>query len=203
MTRALMQARCDRGAEIVLHARPESRDARRRSAGSTSTGTAAASRAGCAARRSRCSARILCLAQTVEIFHAAGGVGAAWRVARRRRGGWFDPALVDALATLPRTTAFWRSLRDADIATWEPPDRLLTADDARLDQIAEAFAGVVDAKSPWTYRHSDRVCLIVIGLASAFGADERGRCATCAAPRCCTTSASSRSPTASSTSPAR
>ena len=35
-----------------------------------------------------------------------------------------------------------------------------------------AFAAVVDAKSPWTYRHSDRVCLIVLGLASAFGPDE-------------------------------
>ena len=44
-------------------------------------------------------------------------------------------------------------------------------DDSRLDQIAYAFAGVVDAKSPWTYRHSDRARLIVIGLASALGAD--------------------------------
>ena len=48
----------------------------------------------------------------------------------------------------------------------------MTADDDRLDQIAGAFAAVVDAKSPWTYRHSDRVCLIVIGLASHFGGDD-------------------------------
>jgi HD-GYP domain-containing protein (c-di-GMP phosphodiesterase class II) len=49
---------------------------------------------------------------------------------------------------------------------------MLLADDARLDAIATAFAGVVDAKSPWTYRHSDRASLIVQGLARALGADE-------------------------------
>src|SRR4051794_22712232 len=117
--------------------------------------------------------RILCLAQTAEIFHSAGGLRAAWRVARGRRGRWFDPALVDAFGTLRGDTAFWDSLSEDEIASWEPADRLLTADDARLDLIAVAFAGVVDAKSPWTYRHSDRACLIATGLASALGADAR------------------------------
>ena len=55
-------------------------------------------------------ARILCLAQTVEIFHADGGVEAARAVARRRRGRWFDPALVDALLAVCRDRAFWRTL---------------------------------------------------------------------------------------------
>ena len=97
--------------------------------------------------------------------------GAACAVARRRRGRWFDPALVDALQKIRADTAFWSSLPAGDVASWEPEDRLLTADDARLDRIAEAFAGVVDAKSPWTYRHSDRTCVIVMSLASDLGAD--------------------------------
>ena len=170
VTRALMQARCDRGAEIALMLGLE-------------TGTGEAIRAldehwdgggqprGLRAQEIPLLGRILCLAQTVEIFYAAGGLRAAWRVARRRRGRWFDPALVDALGTLLADAAFWSSLRESDVASWEPADRLLTADDSRLDQIAYAFAGVVDAKSPWTYRHSDRARLIVIGLASALGAD--------------------------------
>ena len=58
---------------------------------------------------------MLCLAQTVEIFHAAGGLQAAWRVARKRRGGWFDPALVDALRELAGRRAFWESLPDGDV----------------------------------------------------------------------------------------
>jgi len=171
VTRALMQARCERGAEIALMLGLESE-------------TAEAIRTldehwdgGGAPRRLRGEeipllGRILCLAQTVELFHAAGGVRAAWRVARRRRGGWFDPALVDALGTLLPDAGFWDSLRDDDIGAWEPRHRLLTADDERLDRIAGAFAAVVDAKSPWTYRHSARVCLIVDGLAAHFGSDD-------------------------------
>jgi HD-GYP domain-containing protein (c-di-GMP phosphodiesterase class II) len=56
---------------------------------------------------------------------------------------------------------------------WEPGDRTLLADDARLDQIAIAFAGVVDAKSPWTYRHSDRASVITLGMAGALDVDDR------------------------------
>ena len=115
--------------------------------------------------------RILCLAQTVEIFYVAGGVRAAWRVARRRSGRWFDPALVDALGMVFGDAEFWSSLDHVDVSAWEPVDQVLEGDAARLDAIAAAFAAVVDAKSPWTYRHSDRVCLIVIGLADALGAD--------------------------------
>ena len=170
VTRTLMQARCDRGAEIALMLGLE-------------VETAEAIRAldehwdgGGQPRGSRGEeipllGRILCLAQTVEIFHAAGGVRAAWAVARRRRGRWFDPALVDALGTLRADADFWASLTEGDAASWEPEDRALIADDARLDRIADAFAGVVDAKSPWTYRHSDRACVIVMSLASDLGAD--------------------------------
>ena len=101
VTRALMQARCDRGAEIALMLGLSPRRPRR-SARSTSTGTAAAQPRGLRGEEIPLLGRILCLAQTAELFHAAGGVRAAWRVARRRRGGWFDPALVDAFGTLLR-----------------------------------------------------------------------------------------------------
>jgi HD-GYP domain-containing protein (c-di-GMP phosphodiesterase class II) len=171
VTRALMQARCERGAEIAYLLGFEAP-------------TAEAIRAldehwngrgqpqGLRGEEIPLLGRILCLAQTAEIFHAAGGVRAACAVARRRRGGWFDPDLVDALLGFRFDVPFWQSLRDDDIAPWEPADRLLTVDEARLDAIAYAFAGVIDAKSPWTYRHSDRTCVIVLGLAAALGADE-------------------------------
>ncbi len=170
VTRALMQSRCDRGAEIALMLGLEVETAEAIRALDEHWDGGGQPR-GLRADEIPLLGRILCLAQTTEIFHAAGGIRAAWRVARRRRGRWFDPALVDALGTLVADAAFWSSLQEGDIAWWEPEDRLLTADDARLDGIAGAFAGVVDAKSPWTYRHSDRACLIVVGLASALGAD--------------------------------
>ena len=118
------------------------------------------------ARRSRCSARMLCLAQTVEVFWQQGGAAAACDVARARRGTWFDPALVDALGARARRR-FWASLRRARRAALEPADSVLLADDARLDRVAEAFAGVVDAKSPYTARHSAGVAEIAAGIADA------------------------------------
>jgi HD-GYP domain-containing protein (c-di-GMP phosphodiesterase class II) len=170
VTRALMQARCDPGAEIALLLGLEGETAEAIRALDEHWDGGGQPR-GLRGEEIPLLGRILCLAQTVEIFHAAGGARAAWRVARRRRGRWFDPALVDALGTVLADAEFWASLDRADVAAWEPADRVLEADAARLDAIAAAFAAVVDAKSPWTYRHSDRVCLIVIGLADAFGAD--------------------------------
>jgi HD-GYP domain-containing protein (c-di-GMP phosphodiesterase class II) len=170
VTRALMQARCDRGAEIALMLgfEPETAEAIRALDEHWDGG---GQPRGLRGEEIPLLGRILCLAQTVEIFYAAGGMPAAWAVARRRRGRWFDPALVDALGTLRGDTAFWASLPAGDAAAWEPEDRLLTVDDARMDRIADAFAGVVDAKSPWTYRHSDRACVIVMSLATACGED--------------------------------
>ena len=95
VTRKFMAARCDRGAEIarMLYLSEE---------------TAAAIRSldehwdgrgqpdGLRAEAIPLLARILCIAQTLEIFHAHGGVEAARAVVNRRRGRWFDPALVDA-----------------------------------------------------------------------------------------------------------
>ena len=43
------------------------------------------------------------------------------------------------------------------------------ADEECLDRVAEAFAKVVDAKSPWTYQHSTRVAEIAVGVAEQFG----------------------------------
>jgi putative nucleotidyltransferase with HDIG domain len=43
------------------------------------------------------------------------------------------------------------------------------ADETCLDRVAEAFARVVDAKSPWTFQHSTRVAEIAVGVAQQFG----------------------------------
>jgi putative nucleotidyltransferase with HDIG domain len=174
VTRSFMEARCDRGAEIARML-------------FLSEPTAAAIRSldehwdgrglpdGLRGEEIPLAARIACLAQTVEAFHADGGVKAAGAVARRRRGRWFDPALVDALLSFCGDREFWAQLENADISRWEPPEVAIAADDARLDRIAEAFARVIDAKSPFTARHSERVAEIADGIAAVLGfdADER------------------------------
>jgi HD-GYP domain-containing protein (c-di-GMP phosphodiesterase class II) len=170
VTRSLMQARCDRGAEIA------------RMIGLTD-GTAEAIRTldehwdghgqprWLLGEQIPLLGRILCLAQTVEIFHAAGGVEDAFAVAQRRAGTWFDPDLVKALGAVRRDTAFWASLVEPDLTRWEPEDQLISVDEERLLQISTAFAAIVDAKSPWTYFHSDRTSLIATNMGAALGLD--------------------------------
>lgn len=110
--------------------------------------------------------RLLCLAQTTEVFWRHGGPSAACGTARERRGTWFDPELVDALLELEHDDGFWRELATPDVAGLEPPDRVLLADHGRLDRVAEAFASVIDAKSPYTARHSAGVAEIAVALAA-------------------------------------
>jgi HD-GYP domain-containing protein (c-di-GMP phosphodiesterase class II) len=119
--------------------------------------------------------RILCLAQTAEVFWQLGGADGACAVARGRRGAWFDPALADALCRFAHDDEFWLSLEQPDVAVWEPVDRVETVDETRLDRVAEAFATVVDAKSPYTAAHSEGVARIAAALAALLELDDRGR----------------------------
>jgi HD-GYP domain-containing protein (c-di-GMP phosphodiesterase class II) len=113
-------------------------------------------------------ARIIGLAQVIEIFWGLGGPTAALEVARARRGRWFDPELVTVLRALGDRDRVWSDLKterlsDA-IAGAEPIERVIAADESRLDRIAYAFALVVDAKSSFTYRHSDRVAAAAVAI---------------------------------------
>ena len=107
----------------------------------------------------------------MEVFWQQGGARAACAVARERRGTWFDPALVDAVAGFEHDAAFWASLHEPDANALEPADRVQRADDARLDRIAEAFATIVDAKSPYTASHSAGVADIAEAIAATMGVD--------------------------------
>jgi putative nucleotidyltransferase with HDIG domain len=119
--------------------------------------------------------RVLCLAQTAEVFWKHGGAGAACEVARRRRRTWFDPELVDAFVALEPEEQFWQSLESPTVMPLEPPDRVLVADDARLDRVAHAFASIVDAKSPYTADHSEGVAAIAAALARLLDLDHGTR----------------------------
>lgn len=119
--------------------------------------------------------RVLCLAQTAEVFWQHGGPGAACEIAQRRRGTWFDPSLVDAFVALQHDAQFWRSLETPTVASIEPPERVLVADGYRLDRVAHAFASIVDAKSPYTGHHSEGVAAIADGLAELLDVDSGTR----------------------------
>jgi putative nucleotidyltransferase with HDIG domain len=118
-------------------------------------------------------ARILGLAQTAEVFFTTYGVEPAYDMAIARRGSWFDPAIIDAFVTFRGDSEFWRALAEDDVqelvSQIEPADRVIVADDDRLDRIAEAFALVIDAKSPWTFQHSRGVAATAVAIAEVMG----------------------------------
>lgn len=166
---SLTQVRCERGADIALQM-------------GFSQATAAAIRTldehwnggghpyGLVGTAIPLLGRILCLAQTVEVFFCEGGVAAAQSVALSRRDSWFDPAVVAGLVTAWKREGFWEGLDvqglEERVARLEPAERVLKTDHAQLDRVAEAFARVIDAKSPWTYRHSERVRQFALGAAT-------------------------------------
>ncbi len=121
-------------------------------------------------------ARIACLAQTTEVFLREHGLEAALEMAEKRSGRWFDPTLVRTLRSAGADREFWRGVESQDagarVTALEPDDRLVIADEARLDRVAEAFAQVIDAKSPYTFRHSERVAEIAVATATRLGFPE-------------------------------
>jgi putative nucleotidyltransferase with HDIG domain len=117
--------------------------------------------------------RVLCAAQTFEVFAATHGPVAAWEVLAERRGRWFDPEVVGALQATAGDTAFWSALPDPEperrLAELAPRPDAVLADDDWLDRVADGFARVIDAKSPFTAHHSRRVTQIADGIAARLG----------------------------------
>ncbi len=121
-------------------------------------------------------ARIMSVAQTLAVFFRAHGPQAAIDAARKRSGRWFDPALVKAAESLAPRGALWNDLESDDImervAALEPREREMTMSDEMLDNVCLAFAEVIDAKSPFTYRHSNGVAEAAVAIAGHLGMPE-------------------------------
>ena len=124
-------------------------------------------------------ARIINLAQVIEIFWNERGRDAALEIADQRSGRWFDPELVRVAAHIARDPALADALQAVDLAqavsAVEPSERALPVDEARLDWIAGAFALVVDAKSSFTFQHSARVAGLAVYIAEQLGLPEANR----------------------------
>ena len=173
MTRDLIQIRCDRGAEIAHRLGFPAQTAEAiRSLDEHWCGLGYAR--GLTGEDIPVLARIANLAQTVEAFHERGGKRAALRVAHKRRGAWFDPQLVAIVTRWRRDDAWWELLRTdvtQAVLAAEPSDRTMAVDDDGLDDVCRAFADIIDAKSPFTYRHSTRVADMAREVAAQCGAD--------------------------------
>jgi putative nucleotidyltransferase with HDIG domain len=117
--------------------------------------------------------RIANLAQTVEAFRARRGVSGALRMARSRRGRWFEPRLVDVVLEWETDREWWAQLEFPEITSTvlalKPSNHVRLVDERGIDDVARAFAEIIDAKSPFTYRHSTRVSEYACGIAERLG----------------------------------
>ncbi len=118
-------------------------------------------------------ARIINLAQVAEIFFETGGPAAALDTVAKRSGRWFDPELVKVFTRIAARPGFWHTLRTDDlipiVTSLAPAPSSITADADTLERIALAFAWVIDAKSPYTYEHSEGVSAVAGRIGERLG----------------------------------
>ncbi len=120
-------------------------------------------------------ARILAVAQHLDVFASERSPKMAMKVLRDRSGRWFDPALVEIAFNLEADGLLWHRALPAEgseaarqlVLTLEP-DHADGVGSDEIDRICEAFAAVVDAKSPFTYRHSVGVAEVATSMATAL-----------------------------------
>lgn len=119
--------------------------------------------------------RIANLSQTIEVFFTAKGAAAALDIVRGRSGSWFDPALATMCQSWRNDHSWWRNLLGDDLESrileMEPVHLVRNVDDDGLDRLAEAFAAIIDAKSPYTSRHSANVAKYATMIAGQMRLD--------------------------------
>jgi putative nucleotidyltransferase with HDIG domain len=120
--------------------------------------------------------RLMGIAQHLDAFCMAHGPRVAMDTLVQRSGRWFDPDLTAAAASLDKSSRLWTNCLPSDpieetrAAILElNPERAAQLSPLDIDAICETFADVVDAKSPFTYRHSIGVMDAAVAIGNALG----------------------------------
>jgi HD-GYP domain-containing protein (c-di-GMP phosphodiesterase class II) len=116
--------------------------------------------------------RVAQLADMIEVHHRTYGLEGAVAMARARRGGQFDPQVVDAFTAHADAILAGPPAGDAwAAALHEAPDRHQRLDDRALDALLVALGDFVDLKCPFTLGHSRAVARLASDAAVAVGLD--------------------------------
>ena len=122
--------------------------------------------------------RLMGVAQHLDAFCMSQGPELALDTLLERSGRWFDPELTAAAVSLHKSQMLWRQCLPTDpldearaaIGSLHPRKQSLLSE-LDIDNICEAFADVVDAKSPFTYRHSLGVRDAAVAIGDVLGLD--------------------------------
>jgi putative nucleotidyltransferase with HDIG domain len=120
--------------------------------------------------------RLMGIAQHLDAFCMAQGPQVAMDTLSERSGRWFDPDLVAAAVSLDKSRRLWSNCLPGDAIEETRaailqlnPERQARLSALDVDAICETFADVVDAKSPFTYRHSVGVMDAAIAIGNVLG----------------------------------
>lgn len=123
--------------------------------------------------------QIALMSQVIDVFQFEGDREGAIQEIINRTGTWFNPAIVEAFVEVADNDDFWKALPSENLheqvfsMTAAMQDMLV--DDDYLDDISIAFAQVIDAKSPFTHGHSERVTLYTDLIAEQLGLEDEHR----------------------------
>ncbi|HRD70184.1 MAG TPA: HD domain-containing phosphohydrolase [Legionella sp.] len=113
--------------------------------------------------------RIALLSQVIDVFFKSSGIKTCCEQITKRSGSWFDPVLIGYFKDLQRNESFWDGLNaenlEAQMIRFQPKTLILPLTFDLLDNVAETFGQIIDAKSPFTNGHSKRVAFYVSKLA--------------------------------------
>ena len=114
--------------------------------------------------------RVAQFADVAEVHHRMYGLEAVIAMAKSRRGGQFDPAVVDAALTAPEE--LFAPAPNGDVwgdALAQAPDQEVRLTDEGFDQLVCAIGDFVDLKCPFTLGHSRAVATLSAAVGTALG----------------------------------
>lgn len=122
-------------------------------------------------------ARIALIAQVFDVFQIEQGLIASSDELLLRSGTWLDPTLVELARPLANDPNFIQVLQSDSVfdavLSLAPAQATVTVDDVYFDNIAAAFGKIIDAKSPFTAGHSERVAVFSMLIAEELGISEQ------------------------------
>ena len=118
-------------------------------------------------------ARILHLAQVLDLTYRLGGPEVAEKIAHEKRGRRFDPDAVDAFLDLAQGAGFWEAFDEQ--ATQEvllarrPATTADHVQDGQVEHVCEVIADFIDLKTRETWHHSRAVAEAALGIGDVLG----------------------------------
>lgn len=118
-------------------------------------------------------ARLLHLAQVIDLTYRLGGPEATRIVALEKCGTRFDPTAVDALLRLTSQQAFWDTFEEQ--ATQKalllrcPATRAKRIEEDQVEQVCEVLADFIDLKTREDWHHSRTVATIAVEMGKCLG----------------------------------